>query len=89
MNESKDKILQYLKNNPGERLDTVIAAATHIPLVKLRPYLSELAAINEIVSCHSIKFVNGIKTEGTSCRIAGYSPPASPGRKSKVQLKLS
>jgi hypothetical protein len=89
MNEPKKEILLFLKNNLGERLDTAIAKATGIPLVKVHLYLSELAAINEIVSCHSIKFVKGIKSEGISCRLAGYTPPASPGRKSKSQLKLA
>ena len=28
----------------------------------------------------------GKTIEGTSCRIAGYIPPAAPGRKSKAQL---
>lgn len=88
MKDAKAAILQYLTKHPGESLDSAIATATGIPLPKLRPYLSELEAINEIVTCHSIKFEKGIKTEGTSCRIAGYSPPASPGRKPKVQLKL-
>lgn len=81
-------ILQYLKTN-GERLDTEIAQATGISLANVRLQLSELATKGEIMACHSIKFVNGKKVEGVSCRLAGYIPPASPGRKSKVQLKLS
>lgn len=81
-------ILQYLKTN-GERLDTEIAQATGVSLANVRAQLSDLAAKGEIMACHSIKFVNGKKVEGVSCRLAGYIPPASPGRKSKVQLKLS
>lgn len=81
-------ILQYLKTN-GERLDTEIAQATGISLANVRLQLSELATKGEIMACLSIKFVNGKKVEGVSCRLAGYIPPASPGRKSKVQLKLS
>jgi hypothetical protein len=81
-------ILQYLKEH-GEKFDTEIALATGIPLAKVRLYLSELAAKGEVMSCHSIRFVKGAKVEGIFCRIAGFIPPAAPGRKSKAQLKLS
>jgi DNA-binding IclR family transcriptional regulator len=81
MNEPK-KILEYLKKH-GEKLDMAIALGTGIPLARVHLCLSELAAKREIVSCHSIKFEKGEKIEGISCRIAGYTPPASPGRKAK------
>lgn len=83
-----NEILQYLKTN-GERLDTEIAEATGISLAKVRVHLAELAAKGGIMVCHTIRFEKGKKIEGISCRLAGYIPPASPGRKSKVQLKLS
>ncbi len=82
------EILQYLKTH-GERLDTEVAAATGIPLAKVHLYLSELAAKKEVMVCHSTKFEKGNKVEGIICRLAGYIPPASPGRKSKAQLNLS
>src|SRR5271169_2664022 len=88
MDDHKEKILQFLNQHQGENLDAAIAAAIRIPLYKVRLHLSELEAINKVVTCHSTKFVNGIKTEGTSCRLAGYHPPASPGRKPKSQLRL-
>jgi DNA-binding IclR family transcriptional regulator len=82
------EILQYLKQH-GERLDTDIAVATGISLADVHLHLSELAAKGEIMACHSIRFDKGKKIEGISCRLAGYIPPATPGRKSKSQLKLS
>lgn len=88
MAEPKRKILQYLKTNSGERLDSAIASGTGIPLRKLHPYLSELAAKHQIVSCYLTRYENGKKIEGISCRLAGYAPPATPGRKTRVQLKL-
>jgi hypothetical protein len=81
-------ILLFLKTN-GERLDTEIAEATGLSLAKVRVHLAELAAKGEIMACHSIKFEKGKKIEGISCRLAGFIPPAAPGRKSKSQLKLS
>ena len=83
-----NEILQYLKAH-GERLDTEIAEATGLSLSKVRAHLSELAAKGEIMACHSTKFDKGRKIEGISCRLAGFIPPAAPGRKSKAQLKLS
>jgi DeoR/GlpR family transcriptional regulator of sugar metabolism len=76
------EILQYLKKH-GEQLDTEIAKAVGISLAKVRLHLSELAAKGEVMSCHSIRFENGKKIEGIRCRLAGYIPPAAPGRKAK------
>jgi len=82
------EILQYLKKH-GERLDTEIAVATGLSLAKVRLHLSELAAKREIVVCHSVRFDRSRKVEGIICRLAGYIPPAAPGRKSKAQINLS
>lgn len=83
-----NEILQYLKTR-GEHLDSEIAKATGMSLAKTRLCLSELAAKGEVMSCHSIRFENGKKIEGIRCRISGYIPPATPGRKSKAQLKFT
>ncbi|HTY99508.1 MAG TPA: transcriptional regulator [Rhodocyclaceae bacterium] len=73
-------ILQHLKKY-GQQLDSEIAAATGIPLAKVRLSLSDLSARGEISRCHVTKYDNGKTIEGTLCRIAGYVPPAAPGRK--------
>ena len=78
------EILQYLKTH-GEQLDTEIAKAAGISVAKARLQLAELTAKGDVISCHSIKFVKGKKIEGISCRLAGFTPPAAPGRKSKAQ----
>jgi hypothetical protein len=83
-----NEILQYLKAH-GEQLDAEIALAVGMPLIKVREQLVELAAKGEIMSYQSTRFEKGKKVEGIRCRIAGFTPPAAPGRKSKVQLKLS
>jgi len=82
------EILKYLDNH-GERLDTEIAIATGLSRTNVRIYLSELASQGEIMTCLSIKYENGKKVEGISCRLTGFIPPASPGRKSKAQPKSS
>jgi hypothetical protein len=80
------EILKYLKDQ-GERLDSEIATATGISLKDVRLGVSRLSAMGEVILCQSIRFNNGKKSEGLLCRIAGYVPPPSPGRKSKAQLK--
>ena len=82
------EILEYLKKH-GEVFDSEIAVATGIPLTGVRLHLSALADKKEIVACHSIRFENGKKVEGISCRLVGYIPRAAPGRKSKPQMELS
>jgi len=81
-------ILKYLKAH-GEQTDTEIAAAVGVSVANVRQQLAELAAKGEVMACHSIRYEKGKKIEGIKCRLAGYIPPAAPGRKSKSQLKLS
>jgi len=80
------QILEYLKDR-GERLDAEIAAGTGISLENVRLGVSALAAKGDIMMCQSIRYHDGSKIEGWLCRIAGYIPPASPGRKSKAHVK--
>jgi DNA-binding IclR family transcriptional regulator len=80
-------ILQYLKTH-GEQLDTEIAAALKLPLATVRARLAELAANREVMVCHSIRYEQGERIEGMRCRLAGFIPPAAPGRKSKSHTKV-
>lgn len=85
----KNEIIQYLKTH-GESLDSDIAKAVGLSLAKVHTQLAELAANREIMFYHSTIFVKEKKVEAIKCRLAGFVPPAAPGRKSaKVQLKLS
>ena len=78
------EILKFLKDR-GEKLDSEIALATGLPLDAVRRHVSALSARGEIMTCHSTRFIEGQKIEGLLCRIAGYVPPAAPGRKPKAQ----
>ena len=73
-------ILQYLRKN-GQQLDLEIAAATGIPLSKVRTSLSDLSARGEISRCNVTRFNDGKAIEGMLCRISGTIPPTTPGRK--------
>lgn len=77
-------IHKYLKSR-GEQLDSEIAAATSIPLAEVRHHLSEMSKTGDVIVCHSTRFIKGKKIEGMLCRVSGYIPAASPGRKSKAK----
>lgn len=77
-------ILDYLKNS-GERLDSEIAAATGLPLAKVRSGVTDLHARGAVMLCRSIRYKDGKEIDGILCRISGYIPPAAPGRKPKAK----
>lgn len=77
-------ILQYMKLH-GEQLDKEIAAATGMSIASVRLQLAELTVMHEVVACQTIRFSNGKRFEGTIYRVAGYTPPASPGRKPRAK----
>ncbi len=77
-------ILQYLKKH-GQQLDSEIAAGTGIPLSQVRISLLDLSARGEISRCSTTRYSDGKPIEGTLCRVAGYIPPATPGRKPGVR----
>jgi transcription initiation factor IIE alpha subunit len=76
--------LQCLKRH-GQRLDLEIARETGVPLVTVRQQLSALADRREAIVCKTIRFENGRQFEAWQCRVSGFVPPASPGRKPKAK----
>jgi predicted ArsR family transcriptional regulator len=73
-------ILQCLKKH-GQLLDSEIAQATGISLANVRSSLTDLSERGEISRCSITRFNNGKAIEGFLCRVAGYVPPPTPGRK--------
>lgn len=73
-------ILQCLKKH-GQLLDSEIATATGISLAAVRTSLSSMSERGEISKCSVTRFNKGKPVEAMLCRISGYVPPASPGRK--------
>ncbi len=76
-------ILDYLKQS-GERLDSEIAAATGLSLANVRQRVADLHAQGAVMVCRSIRYKDGKEIDSIVCRISGYVPPASPGRKPKT-----
>ena len=76
--------LQCLKKH-GQRLDLEIAKEMGVPLVIVRQQLSALADRREAIVCKTIRFENGRQFEAWQCRVSGFVPPATPGRKPKAK----
>lgn len=79
-------ILKYMKTR-GEQMDAEIAAATRMSLTAVRRHLTELSARGEVIICQTTRFNRGEKTEGLLCRVSGYIPTATPGRKPKAKAQ--
>jgi DeoR/GlpR family transcriptional regulator of sugar metabolism len=75
-------ILDYLKSH-GECLDADLATGLKRPLETVREQLADLAAKGEVILCRTTRYTDDKPVEGLLCRVAGYIPPASPGRKAK------
>lgn len=73
-------VLEHLKRF-GQLLDSEIASGTGIPLAKVRISLADLLARGEISKCSVTRYDEGKPVEAILCRISGYVPPSSPGRK--------
>jgi predicted ArsR family transcriptional regulator len=73
-------ILHYLKKH-GQLLDSEIALATGIPLKAVRASITDLSVRGEISRCSVTRYNDGKPVEAIQCRISGYVPPATPGRK--------
>lgn len=84
----ENEILNYLSTQ-GECRDTDISKVTGLSIEVIHRKLAELALIKKVMLCQSTRYEKGHKIEGVSCRISGFIPKASPGAKSKVQLKLT
>lgn len=79
------KILLHLKKH-GQLLDSEIAVAMGLSIDVVRASLVELSAQGEISKCSVTSFKDGKAIEGIQCRIAGYAPPAAPGRKPAAKV---
>jgi len=75
-----DQVLSHLKKH-GQLLDLEIASATGIALAQVRKSLANLATRGEISQCSVTHFKGNKRIDGIQCRISGYVPPPTPGRK--------
>ena len=75
-----DPILQQLRRN-GQMLDSEIAVATGMPINQIHSTLADMSDKGMIMRCNVTRYENGKPIQAIQCRISGYVPPASPGRK--------
>jgi DNA-binding IclR family transcriptional regulator len=68
----------------GQRLDSELAKETGVPLAKVRQRLAELAATGAIITCNLTRFEGGKRIDALVCRMSGWVPPPTPGRKAKL-----
>ena len=80
------EILQCLKKH-GQRLDHEIAQEMRVSVATVRQHLRAMAERREAIVCKTIQFENGRQFEAWQCRIAGFVPPAAPGRRPKSKAK--
>ena len=78
--------LECLKRH-GQRLDLEIAKEMHVPLATVREHLTALVERREAIVCKTIQFANGRPFEAWQGRVAGFVPPATPGRKPQSKAK--
>ncbi len=77
-----DVVLECLRKH-GQCLDRDIAGETQLPLDEIRRSLDTLVATGLAITCKLTRFERGKRTESLQCRVAGYIPVPSPGRKAK------
>ena len=75
-------VFEHIKQK-GQVRDAEIATALGLGLAKVRSTLTDLAARGQIFCCRVTRFADGKPVEEILCRVSGYIPPASPGRKPK------
>ena len=74
------QVFDYLKKS-GQELDRKIALETGISLIQVHDSLKELEKAKKVFTCSVTTYEYGESTQGLMCRISGYIPPATPGRK--------
>ena len=74
--------LQYLKKH-GQRLDFEVAKEMGVPLSTVRERIVALIDAGQAIVCTVTRFDNGKRIDAWQCRVAGFVPPAAPGRKAK------
>jgi predicted transcriptional regulator len=79
-------ILEYLKNK-GEQMDADVARALDVPPAVVRKHIAELSSSGELISCQVTRYEGSRKVEGVACRLAGYTPRWSHGRKPGAKRK--
>lgn len=75
-----ENILKHLRRN-GQMLDSEIAIAAGISLKQVHSSLESLTDKGMIMRCNVTRYQGGKPVQSVQCRISGYVPPASPGRK--------
>jgi hypothetical protein len=77
-----ENVLECLRRH-GECLDLDIASEIKLPLDDVRHALALLVVGGHAITCKLIRFERGKRVEALQCRVSGYIPKPTPGRKGK------
>ncbi|MFN8840352.1 MAG: hypothetical protein ACK5XG_16505 [Burkholderiales bacterium] len=66
-----------------ERFDFEISAEMAAPLDTVRTLGAELVSKHSVIACIVTRYEGGDPTDAWLYRIAGFVPPAAPGRKAR------
>lgn len=73
-------ILGFLKTH-GDGLDIEIANSLQLPRSQVANQILQLSSSGDVICCKVIRYMDGKKIEGVSCRLSGSLPRAAPGPK--------
>lgn len=77
-----DEMLACVRRH-RERFDHEISAEYGWPIDAVRRIGAELASNGRVIACTITRFNEGDAHDASFYRIAGYMPPAAPGRKAR------
>ena len=77
-----DEMLACVRKH-RERFDHEISAEYGWPIDAVRRIGAELASTGRVIACTITRFDDGDARDASFYRIAGYMPPAAPGRKAR------
>ena len=75
-----ETIVAFLRAN-AEQLDVDMAEALNIPLAELRQEVAALSSPRYVCYWRVIRFIDGRKIKGISCRLSCDPPTPARGRK--------
>lgn len=76
------KVLDCVKSH-GQIIDRHIAEELSMSIDSVKAAIDDLTKAKKLYTCNIIHFKNGHEISGILCRMSGYMPPASAGRKAK------
>ena len=75
-----DDLFDCVKRH-GQIIDRQLAKELGLTLDEVKVMVDQLQASNKLYTCDVINFEDGAEVKGLLCRLSGFIPKGSPGRK--------